>query len=138
MSTAAPSPLCLAIRASRRCKAKVVGSVLEELTSLYLGPAFIRSGNCPEFTAQALQGWCESSTTTSTGYIAPGPLLENDLAESSNGRFWDDFLNNEPFITAPVAQILADCLRWEYNSFRPPVSAKKSARSKETTRGCNR
>jgi putative transposase len=37
--------LCLTIRVGRRCKAKDVVAVLEELTSLYPAPAFIRSDN---------------------------------------------------------------------------------------------
>ena len=49
------SRLCLAIRVGRRCKATDVVAVLEELTSLYPAPTFIRSDNGPEFIAQALQ-----------------------------------------------------------------------------------
>jgi len=59
------SRLCLAIRVGRRCKAKDVVALLEELTSLYPAPAFLRSDNGPEFISQALQNWCEDSTTTS-------------------------------------------------------------------------
>ena len=66
------SRLCLAIRVGRRCKAKDVVAVLEELASVYPAPAFIRSDNGPEFIAQALRDWCEASPTTSTAYIAPG------------------------------------------------------------------
>jgi len=76
------SRLCLAIRVGRRCKAKDVVAVLEELTSLYPAPAFIRSDNGPEFIAKALRDWCEVSTTTSTAYIAPGSPYENGFAES--------------------------------------------------------
>jgi hypothetical protein len=39
------SRLCLAIRVGRRCKAKDVVAVLEELTSLYPAPPFIRTVN---------------------------------------------------------------------------------------------
>ncbi len=51
------SRLCLAIRVGRRCKSKDVVSVLEELTSLYPAPAFIRIDNGPEFNcfAEALR-----------------------------------------------------------------------------------
>ena len=49
------SRLCLAIRVRRRCKAKDVVAVLEELISLYPAPAFIRSDNGPEFIAHALR-----------------------------------------------------------------------------------
>jgi len=49
------SRLCLTIRVGRRCRAEDVVAVLEELTSLYPAPAFIRSGNGPEFIEQALR-----------------------------------------------------------------------------------
>jgi len=54
------SRLCLAIRVGSRHKAKDVVAVLEELTSLYPAPAYIRSDNGPEFIAHALRGWAES------------------------------------------------------------------------------
>ena len=57
--------LCLTNRVGRRCKAKDVVAVLEELTSLYPAPAFIRSDNGPEFIAQALRKWCQSSGSMS-------------------------------------------------------------------------
>ena len=76
------SRLCLAIRVGRRCKAKDVVTVLEELTSLYPAPAFIRSDKGPEFIAQALRGWCEASGTTTTAYIEPGSPWGNGFAES--------------------------------------------------------
>lgn len=53
------SRLCLAIRVGRRCKARDVVAVLEDLTSLYPAPAFIRSDNGPEFIANALKRWSE-------------------------------------------------------------------------------
>jgi putative transposase len=43
------SRLCLGFRVGRRCKSKDVVEVVEELTSLYPAPAFIRSDNGPEF-----------------------------------------------------------------------------------------
>jgi transposase InsO family protein len=53
------SRLCLAIRVGRRCKTKDVVAVLEELTSLYPAPTYIRSDNGPEFIAHALRRWSE-------------------------------------------------------------------------------
>jgi transposase InsO family protein len=75
------SRLCLAIRVGRRCQAKDVVAVLEELTSVYPAPTFIRSDNGPEFISQALRGWCGASGTT-TAYIEPGSPWENGFAES--------------------------------------------------------
>jgi putative transposase len=93
--------------------------VLEELSSLYTAPAFIRSDNGPEFIAQALQDWCKARKTTNTAYSAPGSPWQKVCAESFNGRFRDEFLNTEVFTTAPDAQILANRWHWEYNSLRP-------------------
>ena len=51
------SRLCLAIRVGTCAKARDVVTVLEELTSLYPAPAFIRSDKGPEFNcfAEALR-----------------------------------------------------------------------------------
>ena len=112
------SRLCLTIRVRRRCKAKDVVAVLEELTSLYPAPAFIRSDNGPKYISQALRGKCKASGTTTTAFIKPGSPWENGFAESFNGRFRDEFLNTELLATAPEARILADRWRWEYNTLR--------------------
>ncbi len=92
--------------------------MLEELTSLYPAPAFIRSDNGPEFIAHALRRWTESSGT-STAYIEPGSPWENGFAESFNRRFRYEFLNTELFTRAPEAPLLADRSLWEYNTLRP-------------------
>jgi len=110
---------CLAIRVGRRCKARDVVAVLEQLTSVNPAPTFIRSDNRPEFIAQALRDWCDTSDTTRMAYIKPAFPWDNGFAESFNGRFRDEFLNTELFTTAPEAQILADRWRWEYNTLRP-------------------
>ena len=85
-------------------------AVLEELTSLYPAPAFIRSDNGPEFISHALKRWSENSGTT-TAYIEPGSPWQNGFAESFNSRFSDVFPNIELFATVSEAQGLADCWR---------------------------
>ena len=112
------SSLRLAIRVYRRCKAKDMLEVMDELTSLYPAPAFIRSDNGPEFIAHALKRWSENSGTT-TAYIEPGSPWQNGFAESFKGRVRDEFLNTELFATVAEAQSLADRWRWEYNTLRP-------------------
>jgi transposase InsO family protein len=76
------SRLCLAIRVGRRCNAKDVVAVLEDLTSLYPAPGFLRSNNGPEFIAHALRRWKESSGT-SKAYIEPGSPWQMALPSSS-------------------------------------------------------
>jgi transposase InsO family protein len=111
--------LLLAIRVGRRCKAKDVVTVLEELTSLYPAPAFIRSVNGPEFIAQALRDWCEASTITRNSYIHLRSSWENGFVESFNDWFRDEFLNNDLFTTFPEDQLLSDRWRLEYNTLQP-------------------
>jgi len=106
--------------------------VLEELTSLYPAPAFIRSDNGPEFNcfaeAQGLRpgptGLVRGQPPTSTAYIAPGSPWENGFAESFNGRFRDEFLNTELFTTAPEAadpgRSLALGVQLNQAAFGPP------------------
>ena len=115
------SRLCLAIHVGRRCKAKDVVDVLEEHTSLYPAPAFIRSDNGPEFIAHALRRWCKDRVTT-TAYIQPGSRWQNGYAESFNSRFGDEFLNTERFVTVAEAQGLANRLRWAYNTQLPQAT----------------
>ena len=103
----------------RRCRAKDVVAVLEELTSLYPAPVFIRSDNGPEFIAQALRDWCEASKTTNMAYIAPGSPWENGFAESFNSRFRYEFLNTELFATVAEAQGLSDLWPREHITLRP-------------------
>ena len=91
---------------------------LEDLTSLYPAPTFIRSDNGPEFIAHALRTWCKNSGTA-TAYIEPGSPWQNGFAESFNSRFRDEFLNTELFATVAEAQGLANRWRWEYNNLRP-------------------
>jgi putative transposase len=105
------SRLCLAIRVRRRCKARDVVAVLEELTSLYPAPAFIRSDNGPEFLAHALRRWCRGSGTTSA-YIEPGSPWQNGFTKL--------------FSTVPDVQALADRWRWEYNTLRPHLALQGS------------
>ena len=96
----------LAFLVGKRCSAKDVVAVLQELTSAYAAPRLILSDNGPEFIAQAIRDWCAASDTTTTAYIEPGSPWENGIAESFNGRFQDECLKTELFTTAPEAQPL--------------------------------
>ena len=75
------SRVCLAIRMGRRCKARDVVAVLEELTSVYPAP-IMRSDNGPDLIAQARWRWCEASDSSTTADIKPGSPWKNRFAES--------------------------------------------------------
>jgi transposase InsO family protein len=102
----------------RRCKANDVVALLQDLTSLYPAPEFIRSDNGPEFIAHALRRWCKNNGTA-TACIDPGHPWQSDFAESFHSKFKDEFLNTKLFATVAEAQGLAERWRWKYNTLRP-------------------
>ena len=68
-------------------------------------PAYIRSDNGPEFTAQAVRDWL-SRLGVGTLLIEPGSPWENGYVESFNGKLRDELLNGEVFYTLKEAQVL--------------------------------
>jgi putative transposase len=94
--------ICLSIQVSQRWKANAVVVPLEELTSLYPTPAFIRSGKGQEFVAYARRSRAESSSTK-TPFIEPGPPCQHCFAKSDNRRFRDEFLITELLTTVAEA-----------------------------------
>ena len=88
-------------------KAKDVVAVLEELTSLYPAPAFIRSDNGPEFAAKRVRTWLEK-VGVNTLFIEPGSPWENGYIESFNGKLRDELLNTEIFDTLLEARVLTE------------------------------
>jgi putative transposase len=81
-------------------------------------PTFVRCGNGPELTANALRDWCRFSGT-GTSYIEPGSPWQNPWAESCAGRMRDELLATEEFDTLLEAQVLVADWRDEYNHYRP-------------------
>ena len=72
-------------------------------------PAYIRSNNGSEFTAQTVRKWLDS-LGVKTLYIEPGSPWENGYLESFKGKLRDELLNAEIFDTLREAQVLVE--RW--------------------------
>jgi transposase InsO family protein len=109
---------CLAIDVGRRLNSE---NVLDRLAQLFVErgtPAYIRSDNGPEFTAQAVREWL-AKVQVQTLFIEPGSPWENGYIESFNGKLRDELLNREIFYTLREAKVLIEIWRWEYNHFRP-------------------
>jgi len=109
---------CLAIEVARRLRAD---DVLHRLAALFVQrgvPAYLRSDNGPEFTAQAVRGWLGRVGAT-TLYIEPGSPWENGYIESFNGKLRDECLNGELFYTLLEARVLIERWRQTYNHLRP-------------------
>jgi len=107
----------LAIHAGRSIGAKDVLSVLDWLFMTRGVPGHIRSDNGPEFIAKAVRGWLEGKSDTI--YIEPGSPWENPYIESFNGKFRDECLNMNLFMSVRDSEEIAEAWREEYNRYRP-------------------
>ncbi len=75
---------CLAIRVSRKLKARDVIDVLSGLFSLRGVPGHIRLDNGPEFIAKAVQNWI-AAAGSNTVYIEPRQPVEKRLLRELQG-----------------------------------------------------
>jgi len=109
---------CHRIQVETRLVSRRVIDMLRALMARHGPPGFIRSDNGPEFIAAQLRTWLDA-TGTATLYIEPGHPWENGLAESFNGKFRDECLNQEVFWHPHHAQIVVEQFRQHYNDERP-------------------
>jgi transposase InsO family protein len=112
---------CLVSRVERRLSHQ---DVLAELAWLFCTrglPAYIRSDNGPEFTAQQVRQWL-SDLSVGPLFIEPGSPWENGYIESFNGKLRDELLDGEIFYTLKEAQVLIEGWRRHYNTQRPHSS----------------
>ena len=98
--------------------------VQEQLSEAFCSrglPAYIRSDNGSEFTANKLREWL-MRLEVSTKFIEPGSPWENGYIESFNGKMRDELLNGELFDTIFEASTLIEHWKREYNTIRPHSS----------------
>lgn len=112
---------CLAIKASRRLTSTDVIQTLADLFIERQPPAYLRSDNGPEFTANAVREWLEN-LRVQTLFIEPGCPWENGYVESFIGKLRDELLNREIFYTLTEARVLLERWRKHYNTRRPHSS----------------
>lgn len=97
--------------------AKVVAVLQAAIASAGTAPAFLRMDNGPEFIALALRGFCHRSGME-TAYIDRGSPWQNGFAESFHGKFRDEFLSQEVFLSVKDAQVRSELWRKWYNKGR--------------------
>jgi putative transposase len=114
---------CLAIQVETRLPSNKVKAVLERLFREHGAPEYLRSDNGPEFVEKALRKWLKEQGTK-TVYIDKGCPWQNGYVESFNGRFRDEYLNQQVFVSLPDAQVRIGSWRREYNEERPHSSLK--------------
>ena len=109
---------CPVIEVDHSLTGERVARVLERLSALGQCPAVIRTDNGPEFTSKALDLWAHGRGVR-LEFIRPGKPTENGHIESFNGRFREECLNAQAFVSLPEARQIIEVWRQDYNTVRP-------------------
>jgi putative transposase len=95
-----------------------VVTVLERLRRTIGRPERIAIDNGPEFISKALDAWAYRNGVQ-LEFSRPGKPTDNAFAESFNGRFRDECLNQHWFASVEEVRQTAEAWRIEYNTERP-------------------
>lgn len=111
----------LAIKAGQGITGEQVTEVLAKIASDRPLPARIKCDNGPEFTSKALDKWAYEHRVE-LDFSRPGKPTDNGYIESFNGRFRDECLNVNWFLSLEDAQRKIEVWRRDYNESRPHSS----------------
>jgi putative transposase len=75
----------------------------------------------PEFVSRAMGAWCEQRNTL-LRFIGPGKSMQNGYIESFNGRFRDECLDANWFLSLAQARATIESWRYDYNGQCPHSS----------------
>jgi putative transposase len=95
-----------------------VVSLLDQMRSTVGVPQRIAIDNGPEFISKALDAWAYQNGVQ-LEFSRPGKPTDNAFAESFNGRFRDECLNQHWFASLEEARQIVEAWRIEYNTERP-------------------
>ena len=112
---------CPAIEVDTSLGGARVVRVLDRLAETRGLPEVITMDNGPEFTGKALDEWAYRKGVK-LNFIHPGKPIENAYAESFNGRFRDECLNTNWFMSLRNARNVIEDWRMDYNDVRPHSS----------------
>lgn len=96
---------------------KVV-TALERVVKLHGYPCMITVDNGSEFASKTLDAWAYAHSVK-LDFIRPGKPVENAVIESFNGRFRDECLNAQVFVSLHDARQKIEAWRIDYNEHRP-------------------
>jgi len=116
---------CPAIEVDTSLGGRRVVQVLDRLAEIRGLPETITIDNGPEFAGRVLDEWAYRKGVK-LNFIRPGKPIENAYIESFNGRFRDECLNINWFLSIKHARYLIEEWRKDYNEFRPHSSLKGS------------
>lgn len=112
---------CPAIEVDTSLGGRRVVGALDRLAQTRGLPEVITIDNGPEFAGRALDEWAYRHGVK-LNFIRPGKPIENAYVESFNGRFRDECLNTNWFITLKHARDIIEEWRKDYNEVRPHSS----------------
>lgn len=95
--------------------------VLDRLVAERGAPDLIVIDNGTEFTGKVLDAWAYANGIK-LHFIRPGKPTDNGYAESFNGRFRDEFLNENWFLDLQDAKDKGEAWRVDFNQVRPHSS----------------
>jgi len=108
----------LAIRVGQRLTGDDVVQVLEGVTKQHGKPETIRVDNGPEFISKSLDLWAFWNGVK-LDFSRPGKPTDNAFIESFNGKFRQECLSQNWFLSLDDAQERVDAWRRDYNEERP-------------------
>ncbi len=112
---------CLRIEVDTSINGVRVVRVLGEISQTAGLPEILLVDNGPEFISKALDAWAYQRGIK-LAFIRPGKPVENAYIESFNGRFRDECLNENWFLSLEQARRMIEAWRVDYNTRRPHSS----------------
>jgi putative transposase len=112
---------CFRIEVDTSINGVRVTRVLDYIAQVEGLPEIIIIDNGPEFIGKALDAWAYQRGVK-LAFIRPGKPIENAYIESFNGRFRDECLNENWFLTLEHARGIIEKWRIDYNNERPHSS----------------
>lgn len=109
---------CPVIEVDTSLTGERVSRVLDQLALIRGLPECIVCDNGPEFASQVLDQWAYERGVT-LHFIERGKPVQNAYAESFNGRFRDECLNESWFTSLADARVTIESWRRDYNEARP-------------------
>jgi putative transposase len=113
------SKKCLSLLAGKSLKGD---DVQQELSNIALCegviPERIQCDNGSEFISKEVDRWAYENKVT-LDFSRPGKPTDNPYVESFNGKFRDECLSVNCFLSLDDAREKIEDWRWEYNHFRP-------------------
>ena len=109
------------IAVARRINGQGVADLLEGVCRFRGYPSMIRIDQGPEFTGRSLDQWAHANNVTLV-LIQAGKPTQNAYIESFNGKFRDECLNENWFVSVEHARAVINTWRRDYNEVRPHSS----------------